>query len=384
VSRAIASALDEIRAWGEARDWRGYDPYDALNSPLAPYLTLRTRLGRRVFTQAVKLSPLNLRPALRIAPAWNAKAIALVASAYTRLAATGDDTAAAPARRWLSWLVDEGSTEAGLGWGYHFDVQTRFFSYPRGTPNVIATSFAANALLDGSELLGDERWGEAAVRACDFLRDRLLEEDRGHVYFRYLPAERELVHNANVLGCSVFARTAVLSGRDDLVEMAQRALDVTLEAQRPDGSWPYAEGEGHGWVDNFHTGYVLEGLAGCNAVIPVESHLERGFDYWERELFLPDGTPKYFSDRVWPIDAHNYAQAIETWLAVASWRPGAFDAADRCAEQLVERMLTRDGHVAFQERRWWTSTVPFVRWTTAPALRAMAHLELVRSQRATT
>ena len=37
----------------------------------------------------------------------------------------------------------------------------------------------------------------------------------------------------------------------------------SVSAQRPDGSWPYAEGEGHGWVDNFHTGYVLEALAIC-------------------------------------------------------------------------------------------------------------------------
>ena len=36
-------ALDAIRRWGEARDWRGYDPYDALNSPFAPVLTLGTR-----------------------------------------------------------------------------------------------------------------------------------------------------------------------------------------------------------------------------------------------------------------------------------------------------------------------------------------------------
>jgi hypothetical protein len=380
VSRAIASALDGMRAWGEARDWRGYDPYDALNSPLAPYLTLGSRLGRRAFAQAVKLSPLNLRPALRIVPAWNAKAIALVASAYVRLAAAGDHTARDPARRWLTWLLDNGSADTGLGWGYHFDVQTRFFSYARGTPNVIATSFAAHALLDGRELLGDEHWGEAAERSCEFLLASLLEDDGERAYFRYLSAEKELVHNANVLGCSVLARTAFLLNRDDLGETVRRALSASLDAQRPDGSWPYAEGEGHGWVDNFHTGYVLEGLAVCDPVVPVRSQLERGLDYWARELFLPDGTPKYFAERVWPIDAHNYAQAIETWLAVASWREGALDAAEHCAAQLVERMLTRDGHVAFQRRRGWTNKVPYVRWTTGPAFRALARLELVRSR----
>lgn len=383
MTRSTSDAVERIRGWGEAREWRGYDPYDALNSPLAPYLTFRSRLGRRLLTQAVKLSPLNLRPALRIAPAWNAKAIALVASAYARLAAAGDHTADDPARRWLTWLVDNGSADIGLGWGYHFDVQTRFFSYPRETPNVIATSFAAHALLDGQELLGDARWGEAAERSCEFLLARLVEVDGERLYFRYLPAEKELVHNANVLACSVLARTAALLGRQDLGETARRALSASLDAQRPDGSWPYAEGEGYGWVDNFHTGYVLEGLAACDPVVPVRSELERGIDYWERELFLPDGTPKYFAERVWPIDAHNYAQTIETWLAIASWRPGAVDSAERCAAQLVERMLTRDGHVGFQRRRWWTNNVPFVRWTTAPAFRALARLELVRTQRDT-
>jgi hypothetical protein len=58
----LEEAIERIRAWGEAREWRGYDPYDALNSPLAPYLTFGRPLARRLLTQAVKLSPLNLRP----------------------------------------------------------------------------------------------------------------------------------------------------------------------------------------------------------------------------------------------------------------------------------------------------------------------------------
>ena len=371
----IAEALARIRRWGEACDWRGYDPYDALNSPFAGVLTLGTRAGRRALTQAVKLSPLNLRPALRIRREHNAKGIALVATAYVRLAAAGDATAEPAARRWLAWLVEHSTAETGLGWGYHFDVQTRFFAYRRGTPNVIATSFAAHALLEGAETLADEEWARAAEQASGFLVERLLDEGGGRPYFRYLHAEAELVHNANVLACSVLARTAALRDRDDLAEVVRRALPATLEAQSADGSWPYAEGEGHGWVDNFHTAYVLEGLAMTERALPaVRPPLERGLDFWERELFLPDGTPKYFANRVLPVDAHNYAQAIETWLAVAPWRPQSRDAAKRCARLLIERMLTPSGSVAFQQQRLWTSRVPFVRWTTAPTFRALARL----------
>ena len=375
-------AVDRMRAWGEARDWRGYDPYDALNSPFARYVTLGTGLGRRLLTQVVKLAPINVRPVLRISPAWNAKAIALLASAYARLwAARRDEIARVQAVRWLEWLVANSNAETELGWGYNFDVQTRLFGYRRGTPNAIATSFAGHALLDGHELIDDdERWGDAASRVCLFLVETLLEEDGDRLYFRYLPEERELVHNANVLACSVLARSAALLGCTELEQTVRDSLASTLHAQAPDGSWPYSER--HSWTDNFHTGYVLEGLASCAAVDgSIRARLERGLEYWQRELFLRDGTPKYFAERALPIDAHNYAQAIETWLSVASWRPGALASAERCAAQLVDHMLTDDGHVVFQRRRWWTSRVPYVRWTTAPAFRALARLELARAQR---
>lgn len=376
--RSVQLACDRIRHWGEQRSWRGYDPYDALTSPLAPALTLGTRLGRRVLVQAVKLSPLNLRPVLRIAPDWNAKAVALVASAYARLAAArDDDDARQRARHWLSWLVERSTADVGLGWGYHFDVQTRLFAYPRGTPNTIATSFAAHALLDGQELLGEDEWGAAALEACDLLQERLLEMSGGRVYFRYLAAEPELVHNANVLGCSVLARAAKASGRRDLAAVVEAALTTTLAKQRADGAWPYAEGSRHGWVDNFHTGYVLEGLALCAPLVPaVLDPLQRGLDFWETALFLDDGTPKYYDGRVLPLDAHNFAQAIETWLAVRRCRPGALERAVRCARRLATEWVEPDGHVAFQERRLWRNRVPYVRWTTAPAFRALAGLEL--------
>jgi hypothetical protein len=362
----VSEAVERIRAWGEARDWRGYDPYDALNSPLAGPLSLNTALGRRLLTQTVKLSPLNLRPLLGIRPAWNAKAIALVASAY---AWAGRREAAG---RWLAWLT---ANRSAGGWGYHFPVQTRVFRYARGTPNAIASAFAAQALMDGWELLGDERWREAAVEAARFMYADLL----GDGFFRYLPGEPELVHNANALACAVLARAAVVAGEEELGVVAREALAATLRAQRPDGSFPYAQGSGHDWVDNFHTGYVLEALAVCAPVAPeAKPALEAGADYWSEALFMPDGTPRYKPHRLYPIDGHCYATAIDTWVALAPFVPTALERAERLALLLVERMLEPDGHVAFQRHRLWTSKVPYVRWTTAPAFRALSRLEASR------
>jgi hypothetical protein len=379
VTEDVAGAVERIRAWGETHDWRGHDPYDGLNSPAAPVLTLGTSLGRRVLTQAVKLSPVNVRPALRIRPDWNAKALGLVASGYARLsAAHGDPTARAQAVRWLAWLADHPSGESGeLAWGYPFPVQTRFFAYSAGTPNTIATSFVAHALLDGVELLDDERWAEPALGAARFLVSRMHADG----YFRYVPGEDELVHNANALACGVLARTARVLGDASLLEPPRAALGRTLEAQREDGSWPYAEGADGRWVDNFHTAYVLESLALADGLHPeLQPSLARGVDYWERALFLADGTPKYTPERTHPIDGHCYASAIDAWLAVRDVRPQGVERAERLAQLLIERMLDPAGYVHFQRRRFWTSRVPFVRWTTAPSFRALAGLLLVRAQ----
>ena len=270
-----------------------------------------------------------------------------------------------------------------MAWGYNFDVQTRVFRYAADTPNTIATSFAAQAFMDLWELTGaPDREKELRAIVGSLVQEMRHVAD-GRSYFRYLAGEEELVHNANLLACAVLMRAGRLVSDPRLAEPALEPIATSLAAQRPDGSWPYADAPGHDWVDNFHTGYVLDSLAECARASPgTAAALERGLDYWERELFLADGTPKYFPRRILPVDAHCYATAIDTWLAVAPRRQEALDRAERQAALLVGRMLDRRGYVHFQKRRLWTSRVPYVRWSTAPAFRALAGLLLARRETA--
>lgn len=338
-------------------------------------------MGQRLLTQLVKRSPVNLRPLLGIPTAQSAAALAQVASSYALGAIPGKEgrSRLAETLHALETLRCTGFEEPC--WGYHFDVQTRVFFYPTGSPNTIATVFAGLALLDSYEATNEQRLLELAAATGDFfLRHVPQTEDGDGAFFGYLVDDRTPIHNANTLVCALLARLARHTGRKDMRAAAEAGLRWTIGHQRPDGSWPYGEQPHLDWVDNFHTGYVLDSLMlSASAGVDVDggATLERGLAYYRRSLFLEDGTPKYMPGSVYPIDAQCVAQAIQTMTLAGSRDPsyGAF--AWRVFDFARERMQRRDGSYLFQRRRRWANAAPHIRWMAAPMLRALTLLRRV-------
>jgi hypothetical protein len=369
----VSEAARRLEAWGASRGWTGTDPYDGLNATRLAGLLRRSVAGRKILTQAVKRSPLNLRPVLGISPGRSAAAVAAVVSAYARNGFLPAEEAAAKlsdAVRLLESLRCEGFDE--LCWGYHFDVQTRVFFYPRGAPNAIATAFAGMALLDAHERTEEAAPLEQAVSACEFFLRHVPRTEAGEgSYFGYLVGDRTPIHNANMLVCALLARAGRHTGQQDFLDAADAGVAYTLAHQADDGSWPYGEQPHLRWVDGFHTGYVLDALRVCvQAGLPSArpDALDRGLAFYRRALFLEDGTPKYTIDSTYPVDIQCVAQGIQTFaLAGDAWALRVFEFA-------LTRMRRADGAFAFQRRRLWRNDIPHVRWGQAPMLLALTHL----------
>src|SRR5262249_4245616 len=129
----------------------------------------------------------------------------------------------------------------------------------RGTPSVVWTSLIGHAFLDAYSHLSKEQFLQVAVSACEHIqRDLGSYGLDGTHCISYFPTSRLHVHNANTLGASLLARTYFYTQKDALRELAENALKYTAKHQRPDGSWNYGEKANLRWVDNFHTGYVLD------------------------------------------------------------------------------------------------------------------------------
>ena len=379
---AREQALDSllrVERWGRARGWSGSDPYDGLNARRFDRPLRGRPFGRRILTQVVRRSPVDLRRLLGIAPARNAAAIASVVSAYSLGGFAPDPEERARLAEALALLERlRCAAFAEPCWGYHFDVQTRVFFYPRGAPNTIATSFAGLALLDAFERTHEEALLEQARATAEFfLRHVPQTRAAGGAFFGYLVGDRTPIHNANLLVCALLARLHVHTGEPALREAAETGVAYTIHHQRGDGSWPYAERPGLLWVDGYHTGYVLDSLLACrDAGIDAAdgAAIDRGLDYYRAALFLEDGTAKYSSTSLHPIDIQCVAQGIQTFALASRSQDALIGHACRVFEFARRRMQRRDGAFVYQRDRLWTVRTPHVRWAAGPMLLALTHL----------
>ena len=364
-----------MRSFAARRDHRGYDPYDALNSPLIRALTLGTKWGRIAWTQFFRHCPVNLRPVLGFPRQQNPAALGLFLWGLAKMYSIRPDAAL---RRQIASLVDdlEGSRSRGFAgscWGYDFPWQSRGFYLPAYTPTVVATSFNGHALLDLFQLTGDRGALDLALDTLPFLLNDLNRTWRGDSFcFSYSPVDRTRVHNANVLGASLLARCHRFTRSVADLDAAHASLAYTMEAQRPDGSWYYGEAPFQRWIDSFHTGFNLqairyfltEGLAGGHT-----HAFEKGVAYYAGRFFLDDGTPQYYAGRTYPLDVHAPSQAIAFFSGMGE------DFAcltDRVLDWLMANLYNHQrGCFHFRRGRWLTNRIPYMRWSQAWAFHAL-------------
>ena len=378
----VTSYLDNLKAYVEAADYAGYDPYDALNSPLLRVLSGRSKMLRMAFTQLLRRSPVNLRPLLGVRKGHNPKGIGLFLWGYAKLYKLhGWDEDLKRIRYLLDLLEALKSTNcSGNAWGYNFDWQSRAFFRPRGTPTIVNSAFIGHALLDCYEYTGLQKALDMAVPIKDFILNDLHRTHDGDTFcFSYTPADTDVVHNANMLGASVLARLNRYAGDPRCEEAALSSLAFSMKYQQDDGSWYYGNTRAYRWIDSFHTGFNLQALK-C---IIDEGHAgeytdayEKGVRFYAERFFLADGTPKYYHDQVYPIAIHAPAQAI-CFFSQAGERYK--DLADRILTWTLANMFSPAGYAWFRKTRYGTNRISYMRWSQAWAFHALTEYLLAAS-----
>jgi hypothetical protein len=381
-ARNIAdSLLEQCRE----EDFCGYDPFDGLNSSVFERLISdRVPFARIAWLQAHKRSPLNFRKLMGVPKMRNPKGIALIILGLLERVGNNRDGAelseAIDLGDWLLGQCADRSVWKHYAWGYHFDWAARAFYVPRGKPNAITTCYVARALYALGEATGASRFTDAAIDAGSFL-DSLYLCASGVKYYGYIPGETAFVHNASMWSAALVAQAATRTGDEDMCERALNVARQSASMQRYDGAWPYGVRSHHTFIDGFHTGYNLEALDLIQRIAGTKEfsgNITKGMDYYKSNFLLPDGTVKYYHDRIWPLDTHSVAQAVITLIHVGGTEED-FVLADAVVLRARSSLyLSAERRFVYQKGRWITNRINYLRWTQAWAFYALSMYACMR------
>jgi len=370
MTNKIEDSFDQLKAYCEREQFKGYDPYDGLTSgffnaiPLVP----SNRLSRLAWIQFFKRSPINLRPLLNVKKEYNPKGLGLFLAGYCSLYKNDPSSQNLDKIHFLSQKVLELQTPgySGACWGYNFDWQARAFFQPKFTPTVVASTFIANALLDAYDITGEDGLLKTARSTCAFILKDLFRtyDSKGNFSFSYSPLDKSVVFNASLLGSRILSRVYSYTGEQVLVDEAKKSVDFCCDHQKKDGSWVYGTLPFHQWIDNFHTGYNLECITeymNYTGDRAYEGQVAKGFDYYINTFFTDEGIPKYYNNSVYPIDVHAPAQMVITLIRLNKINEHK-QLLEKTLNWTIDNMQSNKGYFYYQINKYFSSKIPYIRW----------------------
>lgn len=374
----ITASLIKLEAWVEEHNYKGYEPFDGLSSPFR-FLTFGNLFLDRLLLQLIRQSPINLRPILGIKPLESSKGRGYMVSGYlTMYKATGDQQYREKAVQCLDWLIAHKSPKFDhYSWANHFDFASRGGRYEKNDSIIVWTALIGQAFLDAYEILKEERYLDVAKSICEWILSLPREKTDSGICLSYLANEQSSIHNSNMLGGAMLARTARLTGNNAMMKVAKEAMEYSCSRQLPDGAWYYGEAQNSRWIDNFHTGYNLDSLKGYIENSNDRSYdekLQKGFEYYVEHFFEDTGRPKYYHNRAYPIDSQCASQSIETLTNFADHYQIALEMALKVANWTIDNMQDDKGYFYYRQYPLMKAKTPMLHWAQATTYKALTLL----------
>ncbi len=392
MQKEIINSLCRLKAFCEQERFKGWDPYDGLNSRVFQAFSLlkKSALCRLVVIQGFKRCPFNLRRMALVPKEYNAKGIGLFLSGYCNLYKAVVKHPQLVEKMGTAEIIKKRIEElaellislqskgySGACWGYNFDWQARrLFLFPKNTPTIVATNFCATALMEAYEITKEERYLSVALSAVDFVaKDLHRTPYQDGFLFSYSPLKgNDTVINASLLGSRLLSYVYHYTRKEEYRNLAEQSIKACCSGQREDGAWVYGMLPVQNWVDSFHTGYNLDALIAYQELTgdtSYKKYIERGFDYYIHHFFEQDGTPKYYDNKMYPIDIHCPGQLLVTLARLHKTKEYA-ELAEKVLQWTVSNMQSQKGYFYYQLKPGISSKISYMRWSNAFMFNAMS------------
>lgn len=277
-------------------------------------------------------------------------------------------------------------------WGYPFNWGTLRGTIWEGTPLITTVPYVYEAFRDVYQVDQNDRWRQImrSIAEHGFIdyKDFATSERAASCSYSPIPEQSVGVINANAYRAFLLTQAAMDFSEDRYRKVADKNLNFVLESQNADGSWYYANDGKRHFTDHFHTCFVMKALAKIEALTDnreITSALERGVDYYVRNLFDEGGVPKPFSRAprliIYRRELYDYAECINLGVLLR----GRFEKLDRLVDGVVNQVLTiwqkPDGSFRTRQLLLGWDNVPMHRWAQAQLFRSLGCF-LIQSRQA--
>ena len=145
--------LATLQLYIEQEQFKGYDPYDTLKSPI-PFKYLG-KLIPVLALQFQKRNPINIRALLGIKKDYNPKAVGLLLYSYSKLQQHFPEKDNTKQIDFLfNYLKNNFSKNySGYCWGYNFDWASSGKYIKAFSPNIVVTAFVAKGIFEYYKLI---------------------------------------------------------------------------------------------------------------------------------------------------------------------------------------------------------------------------------------
>ncbi len=378
----IHESADKLLRFIEKEQFKGWDPYDLLNSPV-PFRFFG-HMAQAVVVQAGKLLPFNVRPILFVKKGLTPKGLGLLLSAYCNLYKKTNEQKFLDAAHRLYDLLKECRSKGyrEYCWGCNFAWANPHAILPKYMPSSVVTSFVCQGIYEYYRICGNEEATQIIESASQYILKYLKQTRTSEgICLSYTEEKGNSCYNASLLSGELLSIQYAISKDNKLVDLIKWIVSYALARQHDDGHWNYSmdsSGKERVQID-FHQGFMLCSLYRiCQNMgeTPPEVTLaiEKGLRYYRLNQFTDNGRSLWRVPKSFPVDIHNQAQGIITFSILAGYDETLKDFAQTITQWTINNMQSSKGYYHYRIFKHYTIRTPFMRWSQAWMLLAFSCL----------
>lgn len=378
----LNEAIIQLQKYIESENFKGYDPYDTLNSWI-PFHWFG-KYGQFAAIQIQKRNPVNIRPLIGIQKDAIPKAYALFLHAYSLLYQISKKSEYKENMDFFfNWFkTNKLNGYKGYCWSKNFALTNVDSQRPKVDPSSVLAAFVGEAMFEYHNATKNPEAIDMINGICAFIINHVPVYKTGDNYcYSYTTTHQDFVHNANLHVAELFAKAYSLTKKEIYKDNAIKATNFTVKQQKGDGSWSYRiypDGSEKMQID-FHQGFILNSIYFVNKYIGNNNtylnSINKGAEFYKKKQFNNDGSSIYRFPKKYPIDIHNQAQGIITFSLLKDLNTEYLPFAEKIAEWTIKNMQNKkEGYFYYKKYPYFTNKIPYIRWNQAWAFLSLSYL----------